>query len=249
MNQQTKISLQHLAPGFHDPQLDAQRVFRQLLQAMARPGQIVPIDRLPEAPKPLSGGAAALALTLFDLDTPIWLDEALRATAGDYLAFHTGAPVTADVGEAAFVLVADGRHSAGPEQGRARRCGISGARRDRHRAGRGAADRGRPSAARARHPRPRGHQRRRLGAGILERGCGRTRSGSRSASTRCWWRATWCSACRAPCVARRNGGLSHVCIRQGRRAGDHGGAQAAGRRTARRSRRPGARRWRRSSSR
>jgi alpha-D-ribose 1-methylphosphonate 5-triphosphate synthase subunit PhnH len=110
MNHQTKISLQHLAPGFHDPQLDAQRVFRQLLQAMARPGQIVPIDRLPEAPKPLSGGAAALALTLFDLDTPIWLDEALRATAGDYLAFHTGALVTAEIGEAAFVLVADGKH-------------------------------------------------------------------------------------------------------------------------------------------
>jgi alpha-D-ribose 1-methylphosphonate 5-triphosphate synthase subunit PhnH len=110
MNQQTKIALQHLAPGFKDPQLDAQRVFRQLLQAMARPGQIVPIDRLPEAPKPLSGGAAALALTLFDLDTPIWVDDALHATAGDYLTFHTGAPVTADIGEAAFVLVADGRY-------------------------------------------------------------------------------------------------------------------------------------------
>jgi alpha-D-ribose 1-methylphosphonate 5-triphosphate synthase subunit PhnH len=108
MNQHTRIALQHLAPGFQDPQLDAQRVFRQLLQAMARPGQIVPIDRLPEAPKPLYGGTAALALTLFDLDTPIWLDEALRASAGDYIAFHTGAPLTAELGEAAFVLVADG---------------------------------------------------------------------------------------------------------------------------------------------
>jgi alpha-D-ribose 1-methylphosphonate 5-triphosphate synthase subunit PhnH len=110
MNQQIKIALQSLAQGFNDPQLDAQRVFRQLLQAMARPGQIVPIDRLPEAPKPLSGAAAALALTLFDLDTPIWLDEALRTAAGDYLAFHTGAPVTADIAEAAFVLVTDGKH-------------------------------------------------------------------------------------------------------------------------------------------
>lgn len=109
MNKQTKISLQNLAPGFKDPQLDAQRVFRQLLQAMARPGQIVPIDRLPEGPKPLSGGTAALALTLFDLDTPIWLDAALRPTASDYLAFHTGAPVAAEIGDAAFVLVADGR--------------------------------------------------------------------------------------------------------------------------------------------
>jgi alpha-D-ribose 1-methylphosphonate 5-triphosphate synthase subunit PhnH len=108
MNTQTKIALQNLAPGFNDPQLDAQRVFRQLLQAMSRPGQVVPIDRLPEAPKPLSAAAAALALTLFDLDTPIWLSEDLRTVAGDYLAFHTGAPLTHEIGAASFVLVADG---------------------------------------------------------------------------------------------------------------------------------------------
>lgn len=103
-----KIALQHMAPGFGDPQLDAQRVFRQLLQAMSRPGQIVPIDRLPEAPQPLSGGAAALALALFDLDTPIWLSDELPAAVGDYLAFHTGAPLTTEIGAASFVLVADG---------------------------------------------------------------------------------------------------------------------------------------------
>lgn len=108
MNTQTKIALQNLAPGFNDPQLDAQRVFRQLLQAMSRPGQVVPIDRLPEAPKPLGGAATALALTLFDLDTPIWLSEELRAAAGDYLAFHTGAPLMTEISAASFVLVADG---------------------------------------------------------------------------------------------------------------------------------------------
>ncbi len=108
MNTQTKIALQNLAPGFNDPQLDAQRVFRQLLQAMSRPGQIVPIDRLPEAPQPLGAAAAALALTLFDLDTPIWLSEDLRAGAGDYIAFHTGAPLTDEIGAASFALAADG---------------------------------------------------------------------------------------------------------------------------------------------
>ena len=109
MNQQTRIALQNLAPGFNDPQLDSQRVFRQLLQAMSRPGQIVPLDRLPDAPRPLSAAAAALALTLLDLDTPIWLSPDLRDAAGDYLAFHTGAPLAADIGAAAFVLVADGK--------------------------------------------------------------------------------------------------------------------------------------------
>jgi alpha-D-ribose 1-methylphosphonate 5-triphosphate synthase subunit PhnH len=109
MNQHPRVALRSLAPGFNDPQRDAQRVFRQLLQAMARPGQIVQIDRLPEAPKPLGSAAAALALTLFDLDTPIWLDPALRKPAADYLAFHTGASMTEDIGAAAFVLLANGR--------------------------------------------------------------------------------------------------------------------------------------------
>lgn len=108
MNQQTPIALADLAPGFTDPPLDAQRVFRQLLQAMARPGQILPIDRLPEAPPPLRPAAAAVALTLFDLETPIWLSPELKGRAGDYIAFHTGAPRSADLGAAAFVLVAAG---------------------------------------------------------------------------------------------------------------------------------------------
>jgi alpha-D-ribose 1-methylphosphonate 5-triphosphate synthase subunit PhnH len=109
MNQQTRIALQKLAPGFNDPQLDSQRVFRQVLQAMARPGHILPLDRLPEAPSPLGGAAAALALTLFDLDTPVWLSPELRDAASDYISFHTGAPLTTEIGAAAFVLVGDGK--------------------------------------------------------------------------------------------------------------------------------------------
>lgn len=109
MNRPTKIAPQAMAPGFSDPQLDTQRVFRQALQAMARPGQIVPIDRLPDAPKPLTPVAAALALTLFDLDTPVWLSADLRGAAGDYLAFHTGAPHAGELAAASFVVVADGK--------------------------------------------------------------------------------------------------------------------------------------------
>ena len=109
MNQQTRIPAHGLAPGFDDPQMDAQRVFRQILQAMARPGQIVPLDRLPEAPAPLSGAAAALALTLLDLETPVWLSEELDDAVVRYLAFHTGAPMVSEIGAASFVLVAEGR--------------------------------------------------------------------------------------------------------------------------------------------
>jgi alpha-D-ribose 1-methylphosphonate 5-triphosphate synthase subunit PhnH len=108
MNQQTRISARALALGFNDPPMDAQRIFRQILQAMARPGQIVPLDRLPDAPAPMSGGTAAVALSLFDLDTPLWLSDELRKNAGAYLAFHTGAPLTENIADASFLLLADG---------------------------------------------------------------------------------------------------------------------------------------------
>lgn len=107
MNQ---ITLQNLAPGFQDPQLGSQQVFRTALQALARPGQIQTLDRLPEPPAPLGGGAAALALALFDLETPVALSEDLRGATFDYLAFHTGAPLATTVGAASFVLVGNGNH-------------------------------------------------------------------------------------------------------------------------------------------
>ncbi len=108
MNNSVEIDLQDLAPGFQDPPLDSQRVFRAVLQAMARPGQIQVLDRLPEAPAPLEPATAALALTLFDLETPIWLSEDLRGAAARYLAFHTGAPQMGAIGDARFVVIGRG---------------------------------------------------------------------------------------------------------------------------------------------
>jgi alpha-D-ribose 1-methylphosphonate 5-triphosphate synthase subunit PhnH len=113
MNRPTEIALQDLAPGFQDPALDSQRVFRAVLQAMARPGQIQALDRLPEAPVPLGPATAALALTLFDLDTPIWLSDDLRGAAARYLAFHTGAPQVGAIGDARFIVI--GRGAALPD--------------------------------------------------------------------------------------------------------------------------------------
>jgi alpha-D-ribose 1-methylphosphonate 5-triphosphate synthase subunit PhnH len=106
MNQQTRIPALDLMPGFDDPPRDAQRVYRRILKAMSRPGQIVALDRLPEAP--FSRAAAAIALTLFDLDTPIWLSPELRQAAGAYLSFHTGAPLAQSVAAASFVLTDGG---------------------------------------------------------------------------------------------------------------------------------------------
>lgn len=95
--------------GFAAPVFEAQATFRALLDALARPGRVVPLPRLPQPPAPLSSGAAAIALTLIDADTPVFLDRQLAGSeaVGQWLAFHTGAPVVADPAEALFALIAD----------------------------------------------------------------------------------------------------------------------------------------------
>jgi alpha-D-ribose 1-methylphosphonate 5-triphosphate synthase subunit PhnH len=53
---------------------------------------------------------AAIALTLFDDDTPIWLDHRMAeaASAARWLKFHTSAPVVADSSVSQFALIGDG---------------------------------------------------------------------------------------------------------------------------------------------
>src|SRR5262245_30732284 len=95
-----------LSPGFADPVLEAQSAFRSIMEATARPGKACPLDATLTPPAPLSRGAAVVALTLFDQDTPVWLDAPL---AGDELAywlrFHTRAPVVTDPQRAAFAIL------------------------------------------------------------------------------------------------------------------------------------------------
>jgi alpha-D-ribose 1-methylphosphonate 5-triphosphate synthase subunit PhnH len=94
--------------GFADSVFDAQAVFKALMDAMARPGVVIDIRPLAAPPAPLSATGAAVALTLCDHDTPIWLDRTLQASAAvrSYLAFHAGAPLADTPGDAAFALVA-----------------------------------------------------------------------------------------------------------------------------------------------
>lgn len=98
-----------LAPAFPEPVHDAQRVFRAVMNAMARPGFVFPLEAGLDPPAPLTQAAAAVALSLIDYETPVFLDAPLATNAevARWLRFHTGAPVTADPSRALFAMFAD----------------------------------------------------------------------------------------------------------------------------------------------
>ena len=98
-----------LPAGFADKVLSAQSTFRSVMDAMARPGSIQRIASAAGTPSAMMRGTAAIALTLFDHDTPIWLDSRMSATpdVGKWLKFHTSAPVVVDASIASFALVGD----------------------------------------------------------------------------------------------------------------------------------------------
>ena len=95
--------------GFANPVPEAQSVFRAVMAALARPGKIVPIATSLAAPGQLPTALAAIALTLADYETPLWLDDGLARDAEfqSFLAFQTGAPVTRRASEAALAFCLD----------------------------------------------------------------------------------------------------------------------------------------------
>lgn len=97
-----------LEPGFPDPVLDAQAVFRAILQATAYPGRIISLGKDYPAPRPLAAATAAVCLTLVDVDTPTWLDRqtASSATAA-WLRFHCAPPLVPEAATARFALITD----------------------------------------------------------------------------------------------------------------------------------------------
>jgi alpha-D-ribose 1-methylphosphonate 5-triphosphate synthase subunit PhnH len=95
--------------GFADKVLSAQSTFRSVMDAMARPGRVQHIAPAAGTPGVMMRGAAAIALTLFDHDTPIWLDQRMSETSdvAKWLKFHTGAPVVEDSSVCSFALIGD----------------------------------------------------------------------------------------------------------------------------------------------
>lgn len=93
--------------GFANPVFDGQAVFRQIMNALARPGTVCSVDAFTEPPEPLSPCVGAIAATLFDADTAIWLDPLLTRQKDivGWLTFHTAAPFVESGFDARFALV------------------------------------------------------------------------------------------------------------------------------------------------
>jgi alpha-D-ribose 1-methylphosphonate 5-triphosphate synthase subunit PhnH len=97
-----------ILPGFSDPTGQSQQAFRAVLDGMARPGSIRALARPDASPGTWPPAVAALALTLFDQDTSVWLDpEASSGEAAAYLRFHCGCPLAPLPGKAGFAVILD----------------------------------------------------------------------------------------------------------------------------------------------
>jgi alpha-D-ribose 1-methylphosphonate 5-triphosphate synthase subunit PhnH len=91
--------------GFSNPVFESQSVFRMLMDGMARPGTIRSVEQDAGQPEPLGAAAGAIALTLCDHDTPVWLSAGFSQTAvADWIGFHSGAPMTREKAEARFAF-------------------------------------------------------------------------------------------------------------------------------------------------
>src|SRR5215470_2152305 len=99
-------TIAELPAGFADKVLLAQSTFRSVMDAMARPGSVQQVVAAVGTPGSMMLGTAAIALTLFDHDTPIWLDAKMSETSevAKWLKFHSGAPVVEDASICHFAV-------------------------------------------------------------------------------------------------------------------------------------------------
>lgn len=101
--------MEALTGGFAEPVHHAQSVFRMMMDCLSRPGTVQSIVPEIDPPRPLGVAAGAIALTLLDHDTPVWLTPGLAKSAvAEWIGFHTGAPLTREKSEARFAFAEAG---------------------------------------------------------------------------------------------------------------------------------------------
>ena len=87
------MQAENLTGGFANQALGAAHAFRNIMDAVARPGTLRHITGV-VPPAPLSAAAGAVLLTLCDTETPVHLAGPADCDAvRRWLAFHTGVPL------------------------------------------------------------------------------------------------------------------------------------------------------------
>ena len=96
--------------GPSDPVHSSQSVFRSVMNALARPGSIHTVSPVANAPSRFMPATAAVTLSLFDHDTPIWIDDHFTAdpAVSEWLRFQSDAPLVVDASRASFALIHSG---------------------------------------------------------------------------------------------------------------------------------------------
>lgn len=91
--------------GFQDATQEAQTTFRALLEALTHPGRSCTISLPIIPPRRMFPTCAAACLTLFDLETQVWLQPGSEIES--WLRFHTGCRCTKDSQQANFAVIWD----------------------------------------------------------------------------------------------------------------------------------------------
>lgn len=98
------MSVYELVPAFSQPVEGAQQTFRVLLKALSEPGQRLEVAHT-QALGALSAAGYAVALTLLDNDTTVWLSPLLsEAKIRQNLAFHCGCTFVEQPEDAMFAF-------------------------------------------------------------------------------------------------------------------------------------------------
>lgn len=96
-----------LAGGFADPVMEAQSVFRTVMDGFSSPGRVDLAGSAADAPEPFGKAAASILLTLCDFETAVWFSPSLDSPAvHGWVRFHTGAPLAGEPKQSAFAFVA-----------------------------------------------------------------------------------------------------------------------------------------------
>lgn len=100
-----RLSTLAVSGGFSDPVFEAQAVFRALMDAVARPGTVHTLPSGVAPPAPLGPGSGAIAVSMCDPDTPVWLGDGTDSeNVRAWLSFQCGAPLAPGPERSAFAF-------------------------------------------------------------------------------------------------------------------------------------------------